>query len=175
MQSKWPGILVVDEITHERNGKILFKKTNIHNMLHVEGEERILKALFTGGNTNNSYIPQFYYIGLDNRQTINETDTYTSISGEPNTSTGYARQAVSSLTGFTVEVVGSTVKAKTALVGFTASTSSFGPIKNLFLTNVSYGVTANAVLYSSVEIGEDITVAVGDTISLKYSMSLKNC
>jgi hypothetical protein len=175
MLKKWPGILILDEIKQIRNNEVIFEKYNIHNILHVQGESQILKALFTGGSVSNNYIPSFYYLGLDNRAAITENDTYASISGEPSTTTGYARQGISSTSGFTIVTSGTTVKAKSNLIAFSATSSSWGPVKNIFLTNVVSGTPASAVLYSSIEIGSAITVAAGDQISLIFSMSLKNC
>ena len=175
MLKKWPGILILDEIKQIRNDQVIFEKNNIHNVLHVQGEEQILNALFVGGSISNNYIPSFYYLGLDNRSTVSETDTYASISGEPETSTGYARQGISSTSGFSVVTSGSTVKAKSNLIAFSATTTSWGPVKNLFLTNVVSGSPVSARLYSTIEIGSSITVSVGDQISLIFSMSLKNC
>ncbi len=175
MSKNWPGILILDEIKQIRNNQVIFEKQNIHNILHVQGEEQILNALFVGGSISNNYIPSFYYLGLDNRPVVSASDTYSSISGEPATSTGYARQGISSTSGFTIVTSGTTVKAKSSLVAFSATTSAWGPVKNLFLTNVVSGTPASARLYSTIEIGSAITVAVGDQISLIFSMSLKNC
>ena len=173
MSSNWPGILIVDELIHKRGDLVLLEKRNLKNILHLQGEEQILKALFAGGNISNSFIPSFYYLGLDNRTTVAVGNQLTSITGEPLTSTGYARASISSVIGFSIEVGASSCKAKTTnLIGFSAISSSWGPIKNLFLTNVSAGTAG--ILYSSVTIGSDIVVAAGDTISLRFSMTLRN-
>lgn len=173
MSLNWPGILIVDEFLHKRGDTVLLEKRNLQNILHIQGEEQILRALFVGGNLSNPYIPSFYYLGLDNRTTVSASNTYSSISGEPLTSAGYTRASVSAIDGFQIEVGTSSCKAKTKnLIGFSSISSSWGPIRNLFLTNVSAGT--NGILYSTVTIGEDITVAVGDTISLRFSMTLRN-
>jgi hypothetical protein len=175
MNTKWPGILICDEFKHIRNGKILLEKYNLNNLLHIQGEDQILRALFTGGNVNNSYIPNFYYLGLDNRPAISITDTYSTITGEPLVSTGYSRQSISSVSGFTIETSGTIVKAKTNLIGFTSTTSSWGPVKNLFLTSVPNNSSTPGILYSSIQIGSDVILSIGDTISMKFSMALRNC
>lgn len=175
MLKNWPGILILDELKHIRNNEVIFERKNIHNILHVQGEEQILNALFVGGSISNNYIPSFYYLGLDNRPTVSENNTYSSISGEPATSTGYARQGISSTSGFTIVTTGNIVKAKSTLIAFASTTTSWGPVKNIFLTNVVSGSPVTAKLYSTIEIGSNITVSVGDQISLIFSMSLKNC
>ena len=57
MSSNWPGILIVDELIHKRGDLVLLEKRNLKNILHLQGEEQILKALFAGGNISNSFIP----------------------------------------------------------------------------------------------------------------------
>ena len=175
MSTNWSGILICDEFKHIRNEKVIFEKYNLKNLLHIQGEEQLLIALFVGGNTSNNYIPSFYYLGLDNRPTISITDTYSTITGEPLTSTGYSRQSISSVSGFNIETSGTIVKAKTNLIGFTSTSSSWGPVKNLFLTNVPNGSITSGVLYSSIQIGSDVVLSIGDTISMKFSMALRNC
>jgi hypothetical protein len=175
MSTNWSGILICDEFKHIRNENVIFEKYNIKNLLHIQGEDQLLRALFIGGNINNAYIPNFYYLGLDNRSVISITDTYSTISGEPLTNTGYSRQSISSVSGFTVETSGTICKAKTNLMGFTATAASWGPVKNLFLTSVPNSSVTPGVLYSTIQIGSDIVVGIGDTISMKFSMALRNC
>lgn len=173
MSVNWPGILVVDELIHKRGDLVLLEKRNLKNILHLKGEERILQALFIGGNLSNPFIPPFYYLGLDNRNTVSANDQYSNITGEPLASTGYSRASISSIDGFQIEVGTSSCKAKTKnLIGFSAVSASWGPIRNLFLTNISSGT--GGILYSTVTIGTDIVVAVGDTISLRFSLTLRN-
>ena len=175
MNRNWHGILIIDEIKQIRDGSIVFQKNNLYNILHTEGEARLLNALFAGGSVSNQYIPNYYYVGLDNRTTLSQSNTYSSITGEPAIATGYSRQQISSLGGFTIEETSTSAKAKSNLLGFSATTSSWGPVKNLFLTNVNYGTTSGGILYSSTNLGSSITVAAGDTISLRFTLALRNC
>lgn len=172
MKKDWHGILIVDEFSIKREDKIIYQAFDLHNILHVGGEAQILSALFLGGPTSNNYIPSIYYLGLDNRSALAVTDTLSSLSGEPAVG-GYNRQPVSSTTGFTVVTEGTTVKAKSGVIVFSAIGTSWGPVQNMFLTNISSGTSG--VLYSSVPIGSSITVSAGDTVSLRFSMALKNC
>ena len=168
----WRGILIVDEFLVKRKDEIIFKAENLHNILHVGGEQQILSALFVGGPTSNTYIPSSYYLGLDARPSLVVTDTLSNITGEPSTG-GYSRQPVSSTIGFTITTEGTTVKAKSGLLVFSATASSWGPVTNMFLTDASNGTSG--ILYSSVPIGSNVTVNAGDSISMRFSMALRNC
>lgn len=171
-KKNWHGIMTVDYFQHIRDGKVLFEQKNIKNLLHVQGEQQILNALFVGGNTSNAYIPSTYFLGLDDRTTLSASDTLTSLVSEP-VSGGYARQGVSATTGFTIETSGTSVKATTGIVTYSCTTSSWGPVRNLFLTNVGSGTAG--ILYSSVALSNTVTLAPGDSITLKFSLSLGNC
>lgn len=168
----WPGIMILENIQHISNGKIVYQEDNIKNILHVGGEQQILNALFVGGPSTNTYIPTNYFLGLDNRSTLSATDTLSSLVSEPS-SGGYVRQGVSSTTGFTVQTSGTIVKATTGIITFSCTTTSWGPVKNLFLTNVASGTAG--VLCSSVALSNTVTLAPGDSVTLKFSLSLSNC
>lgn len=172
MKKDWNGILKIEELLIKRNEEIIYKVNDLYNILHTEGEAEILRALFIGGPTSNAYIPSLYYLGLDDRATLAASDTLATLSGEPS-SGGYTRQPISSTTGFTLVESGSTVKAKSGVIIFSATGSSWGPVRNMFLTNVATGTSG--ILYSSIPIGSNVTVANGDDISLRFSMALKNC
>ena len=168
----WQGILIVDEFLVKRKNKVIFRVENLHNILHLGGEAQILSALFIGGSISNAYIPTNYYLGLDARTSLNVTDTLTNITGEPSVG-GYNRQPVSATTGFTITTEGSFVRAKSGVLVFSASPISWGPVTNMFLTNVSTGTAG--ILYSSVPIGSSVSVNSGDSISMRFSMALKSC
>lgn len=170
---KWPGIMKIEEIIHyDTNNNIKYKDSNIFNILHAEGEDRILRALFTGGPSNNTFIPTNYFLGLDNRGTLSEDQTLSSLIGEP-AGFGYARQPLSSLTGFNIIVSSTSVQARSNVVLFSSTTNSWGPVKNLFLTNVSTGTSGQ--LYSTAPLNSSVIVAPGESISVRFAMSLKNC
>jgi len=174
MKKDWHGILIVDEFKVTRDDKVLYQAENLHNILHLGGESQILSALFVGGPgpAINPYIPSIYYLGLDNRSALAVTDTLSNLSGEP-ASGGYNRQPVSSTTGFTIVTEGTTVKAKSGVIVFSSIGSSWGPVKNMFLTNISSGTAG--ILYSSVPLGSNVVVTAGDTVSVRFSMALRNC
>jgi hypothetical protein len=169
----WPGIMILDFFQLWENDKIVYEEKNLSNLLHVGGETQILNALFIGGNTSNAYIPSTYYIGLDNRLTLSATDTLSTLSGEPTAGAGYARFGVSSTGGFSIETSGTTVRAKTPILTFSSTGTSWGPVRNVFLTNVGSGTSG--VLYSSVALANPVTVTPGNSITLRFSMSLRNC
>lgn len=165
--------MILDFFQLWENNKVIYEEKNIPNLLHVGGETQILNALFLGGSTSNAYIPTTYYMGLDNRLTLSATDTLSTLSGEPTAGVGYARFGVSATGGFTIETSGTTVLAKTPILTFSATGSSWGPVKNIFLTNVGSGTSG--VLYSSVALSNAVTVTAGNSITLRFSMALKNC
>jgi hypothetical protein len=169
----WHGIMKIDEIVQtDHDGKILFKEENIYNILHSQGEERILSAVFVGGPSSNSFIPSNYYLGMDNRTTITANQTLANLSGEP-AGNGYSRQPCSSTTGFSIVAVGDVYQARSNIVIFAAITGSWGPVANLFLTDSSSGTSGN--LYSTAVLSTPIILSSGGTISVRFSMALKNC
>lgn len=170
----WHGILRLDEFVIKRDDKVVFSTGNIYNMLHTQGEAQLLSALFLGGPTSNTYIPSVYYLGLDARTVLNISDTLSNLVAEP-TSGGYSRQPVSSTTGFTIVTEGTTVLAKSGVLAFSATGSNWGPITNMFLTNVASGT--GGILYSTVSLGVSggVTVNNGESVSMRFSMALSNC
>ena len=172
MQKNWSGLLKVEELCVYKKGILILKKENLYNVLHIQGEALILNAVFKGGSSSNPYIPVNYFLGMDYRSSLTETQTMSSITGEPSTN-GYVRQPISSTTGFTINSGAVPVKATSGLVSFTASGGNWGPVKNLFLCDVSSGTSGN--LISSVYMGNDLTVTADTVVSMKFSMTLKNC
>jgi len=153
-----------------RNNQIIYEETNKKNILHTQGQQQILNALFVGGPTSNMYIPAVYYLGLDNRSSLDAANLLSDVI-EPSGG-GYARQGVSSTTGFTVQTNGSTAQATTGIVSFSSSTG-WGPVQNLFLTNVGSGTSG--ILYSSVSLSSAVTLSSDDSVTLKFSLSLGSC
>jgi hypothetical protein len=169
----WHGIMKIDEIIQkDPDGKVIYKEENIYNILHAQGEERILSAVFLGGPTNNTYIPSSYYLGLDNRATISSDQTLASLSGEPS-GNGYSRQPASSVTGFSIINNGGVYQARSNVIIFAAVVGSWGPVINLFLTDASSGTAGN--LYSTAVLASPIIISAGETISVRFSLALKNC
>ena len=169
----WHGIMKIDEIIQkDNNGKIIYQEENIYNILHLQGEERILSAVFLGGPTNNSYIPANYFLGLDNRGTVTASQTLADLSGEP-AGSGYSRQPASSTTGFSIVNNNGVYQARSNIIIFAAVAGSWGPVINLFLTDASSGSSGN--LYSTAVLASPIILSSGETISVRFSLALKNC
>jgi len=169
----WNGIMKIDEIIQkDNNGKIIYQEENIYNILHLQGEERILSAVFLGGPTNNSYIPSNYFLGLDNRGTVTASQTLADLSGEP-AGSGYSRQPASSTTGFSIVNNNGVYQARSNIIIFAAVAGSWGPVINLFLTDASSGSSGN--LYSTAVLASPIILSSGETISVRFSLALKNC
>ena len=158
-------------IQHLRNDKVIWEQQDIRNLLHLSGEQFVLQAAFTGGQVNN-VIPSHYYLGLDDRSTINPQDNMTSLVGEP-VGHGYTRQAISSSGDFTV-VFGSInhYQAISPIIAFQAIGGSWGPVQNLFLTNRADN---GGALISSVQLAIPVTVQDADSITIRIAMSLRDC
>lgn len=154
-----------------RDGRVIHHEENIHNTLHYLGEEFLLNALFLGGNAPNTYIPNYYYIGLDNRTTIAVADTMEDLQNEPFIN-GYSRQAVSSLTGFSMTVSGGVHQVSSQIVTFSAVGGSWGPVSNIFLSDKP---NTTGVLISSAKLTNPVTVQSGDSVNMRMGMSLRYC
>lgn len=157
------------EITHwDENNNVIWKDDDIPNVFHRQGQQFLLSVAFNSASSIT--VPTNYYIGMDNRATLSDTDVMSSLSGEPNTN-GYARQAVSSANGFTVEVSGGKYRAVSNIVTFSASGGSWGPVRNVFLTNL---ITNTGYLISSIPLSAARTVTDGQSVTVRVSLSLGN-
>jgi len=165
-------LLKIDWIKHIRNDEILWEEKNLYNILHKRGEEYMLRALFTGGNSPNALIPDDYFFGLDNRTTVLADDDFINLIGEPTTS-GYLRQTVSSLGEITVsESEAGIVRAITSIITFRAIGGTWGPVKNLFLTDRG---DSNGFLIASVPAKAAFSVIDGDSVTMRMSIGLTAC
>jgi len=171
MKKDWRGLIKIKKIQHlSKIGEVLWESSNIHNTLHLDGELFILNAVFAGGQ-DNTFIPDFYYFGLDNRATIAAADTMASLENEPSTN-GYVRQDAASLGQFSVVLNAGHYRAESPVIAFAASiTGGWGPIRNLFLTDEPDGTGS---LISSVALsgGAEISVGVGEQLLLEMGLSL---
>lgn len=165
-------LIGIDYIQHlSCEHKILWEQKNILNMLHNDGEEFVLRSIFLGGKTNNAYIPNYYYFGLDNRVSLAASDIMTSLVSEPTTS-GYTRVAVASTSNFTLGTNETNTQISSPIVTFRAVGGSWGPVKNLFLTDASDNT---GYLISSVALASSVTLNDGESINLRMSITLKDC
>jgi len=161
----WSGVLKIIEIEHIRDSKVIWNQKDIYNQIHSKGEELLLNCCF---NNDGSYPPAEYYFGLDNRPTIARGDLLSNLLDEP-IGGGYIRQSRSSSSGFTVELVNGTYRASSAIITFSASGGSWGPVKNIFLTTTS---GSSGVLVSSSALSQQVSLTNGDSVNLRMALSL---
>lgn len=162
-------LMKIAELTHlSKSGKVLMRKENIFNIVHISGEEFVLKVLFAGES-----IPPNYYMGLDSRNSPAASETMADIEGVEPSSAGYERQAVYA-EDFDVALNSSGAwQANGPVVSFTAVGGSWGPIKNIFLcTDLDY---EQSKLISTAAIGQNLIVQDGETITMRMAMSLSGC
>jgi len=150
------------------DGKVLYEEKNVFNTLHTTGEEYILTRLFQG-----LLVPASYFLGLDNRSTINISDTMSTIAinGEPSVNS-YERQLVAS-TDFSLAInEDGNNQANSPHVTFRALGGSWGPVRNIFMSNES---AFDGLLISSAALFEQITVQDGEIVSMRMGMALRDC
>jgi len=112
--------MTIEEIKHfDEDGHCIWEAYNLPNVWHIEGQQFVLSLAFDrdGGYS----APTNYYAGVDARDAVAVDDTLSDITDEPS-SNGYSRQTISSTTGFTVSLVGSTMKAISGILSFSATT-----------------------------------------------------
>lgn len=172
MRKNWRGIMKVLHIEHRnRKNELLWQARDLYNVLHLDGEEFLLRAAFTGGRVSN-VIPEYYWLGMDTRYTPIITDTMDDILNEPSSDYGYNRQQISSAGDFTVGTDDSHWVASSPIVAFRAQNGSWGPVKNLFLTNLE---TDSGYLIATAPLSSDVTVADGDSITMRIAIMLRDC
>ena len=164
-------LLRVDWINQIRDGEILWEEKNLYNVLHKRGEEFMLRALFTAGNAPNALIPDDYFFGLDNRTSVDADDDFINVLGEPTTG-GYLRQTVSSLGEISGAEEAGVIRAITSIITFRASGETWGPVKNLFMTDRGDN---NGFLIASVPATAAFTVIDGDSVTMRMSIGLTAC
>lgn len=152
--------MTIDEVKYcESNNDTIWIATNLKNMLHLEGQKFINQVLFNG-----LAVPANYYVGLDNRTTINAGDILVNLVGEPSAN-GYTRKAVNAQTGFTVSYSTSKWRALSTNIVFNATGGSWGPVKNAFLT-------AGGFLISTIALPIETTLTNGQYFSFRMRFSL---
>lgn len=167
----WHGIMKIIEIQHlAADGSILSTQNRILNTLHQEGEEFLLRAAFTGGQ-DSTVVPEYYYLGLDNRSTVAAEDTMDDLIGEP-TGGGYQRQEIASSGDFAINFENDHYIATSPIVAFRATSGSWGPVVNLFLTDKSDNT---GFLISTVVLDTAVSLAGGESVTMRIGMQLKEC
>jgi hypothetical protein len=171
MTVNWNGLLKVIEVKHIRDGEVIWEERNLHNLLHQDGEEFMLRAVFQGGPLENPTIPEYYYLGLDNRQSLSIEDTITDLVGEP-AGSGYQRQAVSSETDFAINFETDHFVATSPIVAFQATVGSWGPVSNLFITDQN---DESGYLIATAPMNSGIEVVAGDSVTRRIGLQLREC
>jgi hypothetical protein len=168
MKSKWHGIMKMLEIKHySKDGDVIWEDHNILNLLHTDGEEFILQALFNG-----EPIPVAYYLGLDNRSDLSVEDTMDSLTTEP-AGSGYLRQPVLSSGEFTFAVTNAGyTQAQTPIVEFNASGGSWGPVANIFLSTEA---DSSGFLISSLTLSSPVTLNDGERVTVRMGLGMRDC
>lgn len=167
MNKNWRGIMKVLEVQHLRNNKVIWEDCDLYNMLHGEGQEILLNAVFAGGA-----IPSSYYMGLENRSSLAVTDNLASLLTEPSTN-GYARFTTSASSDFTISSdISGNFKSQSILLTFIAAGGGWGPVKNLFMSS---SLDNAGKLISSVALSDALTLVDGDIINLRINLSLTDC
>lgn len=167
----WNGLMKVLEIQHrDKNGNIIWEDHNLLNVLHLRGEEFLLRVAFTGGKVSD-VIPENYYLGLDNRSLVNADDEMTNLIGEPNYA-GYERQPISSAGDFSVHLTDGHYQALSPVVAFGSLGGVWGPVSNLFLSD---GVGTGHTLISTVQLNTPIVVQSGESVTMRLGMKLRDC
>ncbi len=164
-KNNWHGLMKVLELKYVKDGVVVWEKRNLLNTFHYGGEQKILEYVFAGGS-----VPDNFYIGLDDRTSLSESDTLNSLIGEP-TGGGYVRQAVSS-ESFTVEQVNGIFQASSPVVTFSASSGgSLGPVNNIFLADSTGGT---GTLFASVDMDQAVSLADWVTVLMRFGMALRD-
>lgn len=168
--ANWNGIMKVLELEHRsKEGLLLHRETDLKNLIHAQGEELILKILFSG-----QAVPERYYIGLDSRSSLEKSQAISDLSGLEPSSNSYSRQSVQSNNFSVVTVAAGYRQANSPTLLFKAAGGPWGPVRNMFLASgPAYGTESR--LISSVPLSSNITVSDGETITMRMAMALSSC
>ena len=175
------NLMTVFEVSHRNKyGEILFEKYDLKNILHSEGEEYILKTLFTNDYTpimSQTGLPTFvvtsYYMGLDNRSSLTTSDSLVDIEELETIGTGYRRQEVNKSSFQIVENSNGNYQANSPIIQFNCSGGSW-TAKNIFLaTSYSSLFTGPKKVISSVPLGSTLVISNGETVSMRIGLALK--
>ena len=150
-----------------RAGELLHQE-DVHNILHDEGE-----ALFCQILSGNTTLPSTLYLGLDDRASLTEADTITSVTTEP-TGNNYLRLHVKAADDWTVQQDGGTsdYEMVTKVCTFNASGGDWPGVDNLFLTTVQSD-DGTGWLIASAALSTTRTVTDGDYLNVTMTIRLK--
>lgn len=160
------NLMTVDKFSIiDKSEKIIYEQKNIKNILHSEGEEFIIKSIFSSSVA----IPSSYYVGLDFRNNLTKADSMQSIYLEPNTG-NYRRQEIASNSWVVSNSTGTWI-AKSPSIVFSAIGNGWGPVKNIFLTTVEEGKSGKYIISSSA-LQQNVSLNAGQKIVLEISLSI---
>lgn len=155
------NLMTIDEVKYcDSNNDIIWIATNLKNKLHLEGQEFINEVLFNG-----LAVPSNYYVGLDNRTTVNVGDILANVVVVEPATNGYVRKTVNAQSGFTVSYSSGKWKSLSINLVFNATGGSWGPVKNSFLT-------AGGFLISTIVLPIETTLTNGQYFSFRMQFSL---
>ncbi len=161
--------VVFADVSHIRDGRVIWREEDLENILHDEGEIALLSAYFDTDLAGYGPPPASLYLGLDNRTTVTEAQTLANLSGEPS-GNGYARQAVSTTTGWTISAPVDDYQAKTGTIVFNATGAGWGPVSRLFLTTAASGTTGKLLV--TVSLSTSRTLLGGDQLNVDLAIKM---
>ena len=163
----WPSFMsIIEAKYYDDKGNCLYEDHNLPNIWHTEGQQFMLSLAF---DTSAGFsVPTNYYLGLDNRATLDVDDTLAILEDEPS-SNGYARQAVNSSTGFNIGFDNGKLKAVTGVCTFVATGGAWGPVKNLFLATT---IDNSGILIASVPLSTTQTTTSGNSFTVRVGLAL---
>ena len=137
----------------DKQGKIVWEDEG-KNSLTDEGEEAMIETFFRAAA---GYTPSAFYIRLCN-DTLTETDTLTTVAGEPVSTYGYVGQLVERTTvGFpTKELSDGDYRLISKEVTFTAVGGDIGPVTTAFLATTNDS-TGKLVAFRALQVTRTIT------------------
>jgi hypothetical protein len=91
--------------------------------------------------------------------------------GEPSGG-GYVRQEIASAGDFAINFENDHFVATSPIVAFRATTGSWGPVSNLFLTNMDDNT---GYLISTAVLQSAIALNPGDAVTMRIGMKLRDC
>src|SRR5690348_12026888 len=152
-------------------GELLWEEKDIPNILHDDGSRHILANSFKTGDSF-AGVPSNDYIGLRSNSAA-ETDTLSSGLTELGAVNGYARNPVSTTTGFALSLISGGYKATSGNVVFTNSaavgTNAWTAAVALFLATT---IDNTGKLISSAALSTSRTLLGQDTLTVSCFISM---
>lgn len=159
---KMHGYFVIEH--KDRNGNVIWRDEGYNNLAD-EGEQAMLDVFFRNGNA-----PTAFALALFNDTPV-DTDTVSSLTGEPAATYGYARQALArNTTDFPALALDSGDYMVTSKVcTFSASGGSWGPVTYAVLI-ATIDSAAKLIAYKA--LSQSRTIADGESIDVTYKLKL---